>query len=482
MITRSQFSHFLFGLALLLASALLPAHARARHPERLPIPVARALSAAGIPNSAVAVLVQAVDSPLPRISVNADRALDPASVMKLVTTYAALGTLGPAYTWKTEAWIRGKLDHGVLDGDLYLKGSGDPILTYQRFWLLLARLRAKGLKRIRGDLVQDRSLFDVGKTAPIDDQPLRPYNVTPDALLLDFEALRLELVPDPAQKTLAVLPEPLPDGLTIDNLIKLDEAACGDWKAGLHPELSEIDGHARLRLSGHYPRSCGEQTWHLAGPPHAQYVAGVFRSLWRELGGSIGGGSREGSVPEDAQLLVSIASPPLAVVIRDINKFSNNVMARQLFLTLGAAAGSRPADEAAASVAVRAWLKTKQLDFPELVMDNGSGLSRRARISAGSLERLLASAWKSPLMPEFVSSLPLAAVDGTMKKRLRQEDAAGSAHIKTGSLDGVKAIAGYVRDRAGKWQIVVFLVNHPKAAQAAAAQDALLQWVYERGH
>ena len=479
----SRFSHCRPGFALLLASALLltPAHARAQSRQRLPIPVARALRAAGIPSTAVAVLVQPADSQRPRLSVNADRALDPASVMKLVTTYAALGMLGPAYTWKTEAWIDGRLDHGVLDGDLYLKGGGDPILTYQRFWLLLARLRATGLKRINGDLVQDRSLFDVGKTAPIDDQPLRPYNVVPDALLLDFNALRLELVPDPVRDRLAVLPEPLPDGLAIDNRIKLDEDSCGDWKGGLRPELSEIGGQETLRLSGSYPRSCGEQTWRLGGLPHRQYVDGVFRSLWRQLGGSIGGGSREGVVPGDAQLLVSIESPPLAVVIRDINKFSNNVMARQLFLTLGAAAGNRPADEADAAAAVRAWLATRRLDFPELTLDNGSGLSRRARISAESLARLLASAWKSPLMPEFVSSLPLAAVDGTMEKRLRFDAVAGQAHIKTGTLDGVKAIAGYVHDRAGRWQIVVFLVNHPKAAQAQAAQDALLQWVYERG-
>ena len=477
----SRFTHALPGFAAILACALLLVPSQVCARQRLPGPVARALAAAGIPDSAVAVLVQAADSSRPRISVNADLALDPASVLKLVTTYAALDILGPAYAWRTEAWIEGKLDHGVLDGDLYLKGGGDPILSYQRFWLLLARLRAMGLTRIDGDLVQDRSLFDVGKTAPIDDQPLRPYNVVPDPLLLDFEALRLELVPDPAQDSLAVLPEPLPDGLTIDNRIKLDDESCGDWKGGLRPELTESGGQETLRLSGSYPRSCGEQTWRLAGLPHRQYVDGVFRSLWRQLGGSIGGGSRQGTVPSDARLMVSLASPPLAVVIRDIDKFSNNVMARQLFLSLGAAAGHRPADEADAAAAVRAWLKSKHLDFPELVLDNGSGLSRRARISAESLARLLASAWRDPLMPEFVSSLPLAAEDGTMEKRLRHEDAAGQAHIKTGTLDGVKAIAGYVHDRAGRWQIVVFLVNHPQAARAAAAQDALLQWVYRRG-
>ncbi|MBL8488981.1 MAG: D-alanyl-D-alanine carboxypeptidase, partial [Rhodocyclaceae bacterium] len=169
----------------------------------------------------------------------------------------------------------------------------------------------------------------------------------------------------------------------------------------------------------------------------------------------------------------------LADVVRDINKFSNNVMARQLFLTLGANGGG-PATADRAEAAIKAWLEAKNLRMPELVLENGSGLSRRERMSADSLARLLAAAWKSPVMPEFISSLPLTAVDGTMQRRLKTNAVAGQAHIKTGTLEGVKTMAGYVLDRAGRRQIVVLLVNHPNAAAAQPAQDALLQWVYER--
>ena len=459
---------------LLFASTL----AQAQLEAPLPGPVARALQAANIPVTAVAVVVQEAAATVPALSINAGAAMNPGSLMKLLTTYAALDTLGPAYTWTTEVWTNGVIIQGVLEGDLYLKGGGDPRLTFEQFWRLLRDLRARGLREVRGDLVQDRSLFQVGELPAFDDQPLRPYNVTPDALLLNFKTVRLQFVPVPGRDGIAVLAEPLPEGLAIDNRIRASHDGCGDWRAGLRMELPE-QGH-RLVLSGPYPIACGEKTLSLGVLGHPEYVLGVFRQLWQELGGSISGNLRSAAVPGDAHFLTRIESPPLAEVLRDINKFSNTVMARQLFLTLGAAAGNgaAPADAAAE---VRAWLTMKQLDFPALVLENGSGLSRRERLSAGSLTRLLADAWQSPLMPEFVASLPIAAIDGTMMKRLNQNGAAGRAHIKTGSLDGVKAIAGYVLDRAGKWQIVVFLVNHPNAAAAQAAQDALLQWVFERG-
>ena len=466
---------FLLCCLLLFAPALAAADNSAS--PRLPETLARALSAANIPTSAVALLVQGAASSRPSLSINADLPLNPGSVMKLLTTYAALDLLGPAYTWKTEAWISGVLSNGVLEGDLILKGGGDPKLGFEQFWLLLRDLRARGLREIRGDLVLDRSLFNIAESAPFDDRPLRPYNVTPDALLLNFKTLRLQFLPTPGQDGIAVLAEPRPAGLYITNRIRPSQEGCGDWQAGLATELSDD----RLTLSGSYPTACGEKTLSLGVLSHPKFVLGVFRQLWQELGGTFPGRLRDGTVPAAARLLCSIASPSLAEVVRDINKFSNNVMARQLFLTLGAEAIHGAATPADGDRAVRAWLSRKQLDFPELVLENGSGLSRRERLSASSLVRLLTLAWASPLMPEFVASLPLAAVDGTMKKRLRENGVAGQAHIKTGSLEGVKTIAGYVQDREGKWQIVVFLINHANAAASQAAQDALLQWVYQRG-
>ena len=470
-------------LVVIFAAALIaqPAAAQPPRPEGLPAPVARALQAAGVPTTAVGVVVQEVDSTVPRLAINPRQPMNPASTMKLLTTLAALETLGPAYTWKTEAWSEAPLADGVLAGDLYLKGSGDPKLTLEQLWLLLRDLRERGLKDIRGDLVLDRSAFALPEYDPgiFDAQPLRPYNVGPDALLLAFKAVRLTLVPDPATKKVQALVEPRPANLDVINLVRLGNNGCGDWKENLRADLSRHEQHYRLVLTGSYSAACGEKAWNLGVLPHGAYVEGVFGTLWQELGGSIEGRRRDGTVPANARLLSAIESPALAEVVRDINKYSNNVMARQVFLTLGR--NGHAATPESADAAVRAWLAARELAMPELVLENGSGLSRQERISADSLARLLAVGWRSSVMPDFVASLPLAAVDGTMKKRLRDSGAAGQARIKTGSLEGVKAIAGYVLDRTGRWQIVVFLVNHPNAAAAQAAQDALLQWVYERG-
>jgi len=234
----------------------------------------------------------------------------------------------------------------VLAGDLVLKGTGDPKLGFEQFWLLLRQLRAKGLREIRGDLVLDRSHFapDNHDPARFDNEPLRPYNVGPDALLLNYKAVRLTFAPDAAAKTVAVSAEPAPAQLDLVNLVKLTEGACpGAWHEGIRMDLGHTDAAARLILTGGYPAACGEKSRHVAVLGHAQFVAGVFRQLWTELGGSLQGGWREGDLANGARLIARAESPPLAEVVREINKYSNNVMARQLYLTLGAEHAKRPA-------------------------------------------------------------------------------------------------------------------------------------------
>lgn len=448
--------------------------------DTLPTGVRQALKAAAIPAGSVAIVVADADSGTRRLAHNADQPMNPASLMKLVTTFAALELLGPAYTWKTTVWSAAPLEDGVLKGDLIVRGSADPKLTLEQFWLLLRQLRSRGIRSIAGDLIVDRGLLASGGHNPagFDDKPLRPYNVGPDALLLNFNSLRLTLIPEAENKRILVTAEPEPANLDVVNLVRAAPGNCGDWKEGLRADFAQHGDRWRLILTGTYPSTCGEKNWYLSGLPANDYLAGVFTRLWLELGGQWQGRVRDGNVPADGRLLTQIESPTLAEQVRDINKYSNNVMARQLFLTLGAEAGKQPARREDADAVVRGWLAERSLRFGELVLDNGSGLSRHERLSAANLAQLLTAAWHSPIMPEFVASLPLTAVDGTMKKRLKGNGVAGQAHIKTGTLDGVKTIAGYVLDRHGHCQIVVFMVNHGNAAAAQAAQDALLDWVY----
>lgn len=451
--------------------------------QSLPAPVEQALKRAQIPASSVAVYVQGVDGSKPLLSHNATQAMNPASTIKLLTTYAALELLGPAYAWKTEAYATGGVQGDVLAGDLILKGYGDPKLTLENFWLLLRRLRSLGLREIRGDLVLDRSYFETAEYDPakFDAEPLRPYNVGPDALLLNFKTVRFLFLPEPDRKNVTVIAEPRPAGLEFAAAVRATDGACGDWRAGVKADFQSNGGSAKASFSGTMPASCGEHYWNVSLLAQPNYVYGVFRQLWEELGGTLAGGWKNGTVPADARLLAMSESSSNAELVRDINKFSNNVMARQLFLTLGAEMLKLPGRTDRSVQVVQAWLAEKKLDFPELVLENGSGLSRQERISAANMGRLLLEAWRSAVMPELMSSLPLVAYDGTMRRRLRFESIAGQAHIKTGSLSDARTLAGYVLDQRGQRHVVVMFISHANAAAAQPAQDALLQWVYERG-
>ena len=473
----TQPSHYFkrhFPTFLLTVALLLLAQAPGAFSAELPPAVTRALQEAGIPLRSVAVVVQGVDADRPLIRHNALQAMNPASAMKLVTTYAALELLGPAYTWKTEALADSLAIKGQLSGNLYLRGSGDPRLALEQFWLLLRQLRVRGVTNIGGDLILDRSAFalPIHNPAEFDNEPLRPYNAGPDALLVNLKSLRLTLTPDAAQNAVGVVAETPSEDLRIENRLALTRDACGDWRERIKVKVTDES----IELMGSLSASCGDKALNLSPWPADVQVERLFRALWRELGGSLNGKARDGLTPASARVLAVQESPPLSEVVREINKYSNNVMARQLFLTLAA---ERPATAEGARRRLKEWLDDQRLKLPALVIDNGSGLSRSERISADGLSQLLLAAWKSPVMPELISSLPLAGIDGTLKKRLGNSAAAGRAHLKTGYLEGVRAIAGYVLDSNDQRWVVVFLINDPKSRMGKPAMDALLRWVAE---
>jgi len=450
----------------------------------LPPPVAQALAAARVPAGSVAVVVQELGAPRASLSVNAAAPMNPASVMKLVTTYAALELLGPAYRWRTEAYADGVLRDGVLEGNLVLKGTGDPKLDVEAFWTLLRALRGKGLRAIRGDLVLDRSHFErpVGDPARFDGDAFRPYNVQPDALLVNYKSLRFVFVPEPEHGRVRLYLEPRPPALEVVNVLRLAEGSCREGQA-FRDLLKATFEPARPRVvfAGQYPASCGEKELNVALLEPNEHVAGALQQLWSEIGGTWSGVARDGAVPPGARLLHLHESPALAEIVREMNKFSNNVMARHLFLTIGAEGAGPPASSQKASSAIKGWLAWMGIAAPELVVENGSGLSRIERISAASLAAVLQAAWRGATMPEFAASMPVVAVDGTMRRRLKGEGVAGQAHIKTGLLAEVRTMAGYVLDRSGRRHALVMFVNHANAHEAQPAMDALLRWVYEEG-
>ena len=459
---RTLFSALFFGLCLLSQTAT----------AGLPKTVREELSRANIPLGSVGIVVQDTQAHRAIISHNAKLIMNPASTMKLLTTFAGLEMLGPAYRWRTEVYLDGKLEGGILHGNLVFKGYGDPKLTVEQFWLWLRELRQRGLREIRGDVVLDRSFFDAFNYDPsaFDNDPTRAYNVSPNALLLNFNALHLRLIPN-ATQTSALL-EPDLSGYAISNRVTTDaQQPCngGDtYKAHLEKRTIVLDGTI--------PVDCGEVEDFFSLLPHDEYFFAVFSAIWKELGGTLQGKLREGSAPANQVVFATHVSPPLSEVIRDINKFSNNTMARQLFLTLGTTDGL-PANTARSTAAVQQWLAKQQLDFPELVLENGSGLSRTERISPQHLAGILHHAAHSPFSAELEASLPILGMDGTVKKRFKDSEIAGQAHLKTGTLDGVKSFAGYIHAQSGKTWIAVFIINHPNAALGQPAQDALIEWL-----
>ena len=466
---------FFARIVVVLALALFSTAATAA----LPPPVAQALAAAAIPESAIGLYVHEIGEERPVVVHGAERALNPASTMKLVTTYAGLELLGPAYTWSTEIYAAGAVQNEILSGDLIIRGYGDPKLTLENFWLLLRNLRARGIREIRGDVLLDRTFFSADDYDParFDDQPTRPYNTGPDPLLVNFKAVTLQFVPELDARLRVITDPALPQVQVVNNVV-LNDTPCGDWVSRLRIDTQANAEHARLVLGGTYSRDCGERARSFSVLSHRAYVAAVFTQLWKDVGGTLTGTVRDGQVPQAARLISTTRSDALSEVIRDINKYSNNVMARQLFLTLGALGGGVPGTLDKSRNVVRQWLAQKGTPAPELVIDNGSGLSRTERISARTLGEMLLGAYRSPVMPELMASLPVVAADGTMRKRLSNAEVAGQAHIKTGSLSGVRSIAGYVLDTRGKRIVVVFIVNHANAGNAQAAQDALLRWAY----
>ncbi|OYU45390.1 MAG: D-alanyl-D-alanine carboxypeptidase/D-alanyl-D-alanine-endopeptidase [Burkholderiales bacterium PBB4] len=454
----------------------------------LPHEVRAVLQTAQVPETSFSALVLPAGGGMPRLAHLEAQPRSPASTMKLVTTLVALEELGPNFRWNTQLWMTsaqssGTPRGGVLRGTLYLQGGGDPNLTWDSLRGMLRSLRAQGVRHIRGDLVLDRTYFkparpDLG--APqFDETPAAYYNVIPDALLLNSNMLTLALDSDAQGSSVRVTPDL--KGLRVVTEHTLNDTDCKQWDddtltVKLEPQSG---GKMLLRLGGPYPKNCKSSVG-LNVVDRNVYIEQFVRSFWSELGGTWQGKLQDGSTPAEAKLLVARPSDTLGNIVKLINKPSDNAMTRALFMTLGETRKTTPRLEKSsdnAVVVVNEWFDRKGIARSGLVLDNGSGLSRSERISAIEMAGLLQVGLQSNWYPEFAASMPIAGLDGTMRRRFKDSPLVGKIRVKTGTLRDTAAVAGYVRDMQGKDWVVVAFINDDNSKHGRPALDALIEWV-----
>ncbi len=464
---------------------LLPLAAQAAANDALPSSVQQELNAQKLDAGHLGLWVQAVDSDTPLIAHQGDHLFNPASVMKLVTTVASLDVLGPTYKWKTELRADSKPVNGVIEGDLYIKGYGDPWFRSEDLWDVVRRLRELGVREIRGDVILDDTYFAPIAADPgeFDDRPDRVYNALPNALLLDNRAVRISISPQGEGESAVSTWPPNPRMALNNDLTLVNQPCRSDTNRPVIDIRNPTEPGAEIQVRGTVSRQCSPHRYYrVAGDPHDAFFH-AFKELFESAGGTVAGDWRLGLVQSGSSRLLTHESRPLSNYLWLMNKWSNNVMARQIMLTMGAEIEGTPATELKAARVIERWADDRGLDWDGAVVENGSGLSRISRLSPRQIGEMLLSVWKGPYMPEVISTLPLAGIDGTMRKRLTDGSIRGHAHIKTGTLRDVRAGAGYLLSRSGRRYVVVMLHNQQGVQYGGGTrvQDALLTWLYENG-
>ena len=465
-------------------SPIKPSHAVFRQNRnaaiynRLPADIVAKLRRTGVRENGVSVYVQDVNSPKPLLAYQDTTARVPASVMKLITSYAALGILGPNYRWPLDVFSQGKIKNGTLQGDLIIKGYGSPEFKTADLRKVLKGIRQKGIRNISGRVVFDNSYFNAPRQSAgsFDGRSLSHYNAKPDALLFN-ERLSSFHVSARGKRVKVTTSTPAAN-LKIVNRIRKTRRGCRPRMRVTHRGSQTI-----VTFSGRFSRRCGTRTYTKVVSAPANMIFGAMRTYWkRDVGGNFNARFAMGRVPTGARPLLRTYSRTLAQILPTIDKDSNNVMARQLLLTIGAKHSGGTGTERNGANAIGTWLASRGLHFPELRIENGSGLSRTARISARHLGDLMIDAYRSPYRQYLMRSLAVAGVDGTMKRRLKGTRVRGRGFFKTGTLRDVRSIAGYVKAANGKTYVMAILHNDPRARRRSlVAHDKLIEWVFDGG-
>ncbi len=383
----------------------------------------------------------------------------PASNVKIFTAAAALARLGPDYRFATDFYVKGKVRDGVVRGDLYLKGYGDPLFVHEKMRDLVRRLKLRGVRRIMGDLVADDTFFDdkkhgrgwrVGRS-------IRPYLAPHGALSLNFGQANVLVAPgDRVGGPALVNLEPPSRALRLQAKVNTSRGRRLKIRLG----RSRSKGMDVVQVSGWFPAGNRMRRYRVPVTDPTAFTAGAVAVELKRQGIALKGGIRRAATPPEAKLLARNLSPPLSEVVRGLNKFSNNFVAEQVLKTMGAEAHGAPGTAEKGLRVMRDFLISIGVSAEEIALADGSGLSRMNRASPRALATLLEAAHNDfRLRPEFMASLAVFGVDGTVKKRRRRGVDSRRVRVKTGVLNGVRAFSGYAAARNGEILAFSVLMN-----------------------
>lgn len=407
---------------------------------------------------------------------DADAALVPASTMKIVTSAAALRSLGPTWRFHTALLRDGEVnDEGVLEGNLYVRGTGDPTLVVEKLWKLLVDLEVEGVVEINGDIVLDDTYFSDGplipgwgKTVDIANGPA--YFAPVGALSLNHNALSIVIAPAAEVGAAARLQLETPSSLvTFDNQLTTVASGKRGW-VRIERDADAKTGTTLFTVEGEVPHGSEVQRHYRAVAQPRAWFASVLSDLLAARGVKYTGRIVAGSTPPEAEEVVRLWSPPLHEILNHTNKYSSNFMAEHVLKAMGAEVKGAPGTAEKGLDVVREYFDALGIPRGEYTVVNGSGLSREARLRPSHLNAVLLDMHHEPLLqPEFESMLSVGGRDGTLRRRFDEDDELGRVRGKTGSLNGVYCLTAYVRARSGDTYAVTMLVNNFRRSRPVRA-------------
>jgi len=397
---------------------------------------------------------------------NADRLLVPASVSKVFTSYSVLKKLKPSFTFKTEVFRTGIITDGRLSGDVFIRGGGDPSLVSERMWMLVNEFVRSGIKQVLGKIVIDSSYFDEEKNPDSRPKYLKDqaYNAPVGAFSFNFNTTTIYVAPgDAPGKPPKVYTDPDNSYIDVVNQATTGAAESSNTVQVTRTEYVKGDIGDTVLLRGSIPQGSKEMRFFRNIVNPALYAGHMLKTFMEQRGVKVEGAVVEGKIPENAKSILEFESQPLWQIVWGLNKFSNNFVADQLMKKLGAEMWGPPGTLKKGIAAVQDLLEDLGIQKSDYSIVDGSGLTRETQVTPQQIYRVLTAVHRDfNIYPEFISSLGVAGEDGTLRNRLPTSLGQGTIRGKTGSLDGVASLAGYVPSRDGELLAFAIILNDPK--------------------